>query len=178
MVPRGVETGHTTGGLSFPGTGHQYVRPRVWLRYFHRQPDTCSGRTGWMCIHMGPRYRQTAGTMVCPSSADSEYGGLAERCSPCQRLFGQTVVLLDWRRGEQLAVLPGVVVAASDDGKILAVASDTQPVMLQLWDVGTMRLLASRNVAQNILGMGFLSGGKGLVTVGNPETLVVWRILR
>ncbi|MER3474221.1 MAG: hypothetical protein C4335_09370 [Armatimonadota bacterium] len=92
--------------------------------------------------------------------------------------LGRTVVLLDWRRGEQLAVLPGVVVAASDDGKILAVASDTQPVMLQLWDVGTMRLLASRNVAQNILGMGFLSGGKGLVTVGNPETLVVWRILR
>ncbi len=88
-----------------------------------------------------------------------------------------TVVIWDWQRGKQVAVLPGTVVASCPSKGLLAISSGTKPVVLQLWEARSFRIVASQKVdVQNTMDMAFSADGKYLVTVGNGESVIVWRV--
>ena len=88
-----------------------------------------------------------------------------------------TVVIWDWQRGKQVTVMSGLAVASCPSKGLLAISSGTKPVVLQLWEAQSARLIASQRVeGQNIMDMAFSGDGKYLVTVGNGESVIVWRI--
>lgn len=88
-----------------------------------------------------------------------------------------TVAVWDWQQGKQVVVTPGSVTASCPTKGLLAVSSGTSPVVLQLWDARSSRMVASQKVEkQNILDMAFSADGKYLITVGNGESVIVWRI--
>lgn len=88
-----------------------------------------------------------------------------------------TVVIWDWQRGKQVAVLQGTVVASCPSKGLLAISSGTKPVVLQLWEAQSLRVVVSQRVdEQNIMDMAFSADGKYLVTVGNGKSVIVWRV--
>ncbi|MCL6476777.1 MAG: hypothetical protein K6U75_17240 [Firmicutes bacterium] len=88
-----------------------------------------------------------------------------------------TIVVWDWQHGRQVAATKGGVVASCPAKGLLAASSGTPPIVLQLVETQGFGTVFSTEVKdQNILDMAFSADGKYLVTVGNRQTVTVWRL--
>jgi hypothetical protein len=88
-----------------------------------------------------------------------------------------TIVVWDWQHGRQVAATKGGVVASCPAKGLLAASSGTPPIVLQLLETQGFRIVFSTQVNdQNILDMAFSPDGEYLVTVGNRQTVRVWRL--
>jgi len=88
-----------------------------------------------------------------------------------------TVMLWDWQHGRHVAASLGGVVASCPVKGLFAASSGTPPIVLQLLETQGFRIVFSTQVNdQNILDMAFSPDGEYLVTVGNRQTVRVWRL--
>jgi WD40 repeat protein len=88
-----------------------------------------------------------------------------------------TVMLWDWQHGWHVAASLGGVVASCPVKGLFAASSGTPPIVLQLLETQGFRIVFSTQVNdQNILDMAFSPDGEYLVTVGNRQTVRVWRL--
>lgn len=115
-----------------------------------------------LCGHSQPIWRIAAlqlGRLIASSSLDN------------------TVVIWDWQNSRKVATMKGLVVASSPKRGLFAVSSATRPTMLQLKKVQGWQTVFSEKVRnQNVLDMVFSPDGNHLVTVGNGQTIIVWRV--
>jgi WD40 repeat protein len=88
-----------------------------------------------------------------------------------------TVILWDWQHGRHVAASLGGVVASCPVKGLFAASSGRPPIVLQLLETQGFRIVFSTQVNdQNILDMAFSPDGEYLVTVGNRQTVRVWRL--
>ena len=88
-----------------------------------------------------------------------------------------TIVVWDWQHARHVAASLGGVVASCPVKGLFAASSGTPPIVLQLLETQGFRIVFSTQVnEQYILDMAFSPDGEYLVTVGNRQTVRVWRL--